>query len=197
MAFGRRAALRGAAVFAAAASAPVGAAAATTDELTWDLHPGQLGAGGPVRSRIVAGVPAVIGYGEPVALGPVVFQVLGGDLLGAMARVAGYDAVSAKVTTNVVVTDARELSGWFPVALEIPRTTVPDQQVELVLTGTATLVEPPPGPRNAGPMTVAATSGATGVLTLYRTGSSAPLLLDVQAVLTPDQDPLLATIEVR
>jgi hypothetical protein len=198
MVFGRRAALRGAAVFAAGAAVPVGAAAAAgTAELRWELHPGPFGAGGPVRSRIVAGVPAVIGYGEPVALGPVVFQVLGNDLLGGMARAAGYDAVSAKVTTNIVVTDARELSGRFPVALEIPRTTVPDRQVELVLTGTATLVEPPPGPRNAGPMTVAATSEATGVVTLYRTGSGAPLLRDLQAVLVADQDPLLATIEVR
>jgi hypothetical protein len=194
MAFGRRTALRGATVFAAGAAVPARAAAA---ELTWDLYPGQLGAGGPVRSRIVSGVPAVIRYGEPVVFGPVIVQVLGKDLLGGIARAAGYDAVSAKVTAHVVVTDARQLSGRLPVALEIPRTVVPDKQAELVLTGTATLVEPAPGPRNAGPMTVAATSGATGVLTLYRIGSGAATPLDFQAELAPDQDPLLATIEVR
>jgi hypothetical protein len=196
MAFGRRTALRGAAVFAAGAAVPARAVAGTR-ELTWELHSTHIGGVGPLRSRIVSGVPEVIRYGEPVLFGPVIVQLLGKDLLGGMARAAGYDAVSAKVTAHVVVTDARQLSGRLPVAVEFPRTMVPDKQAELVLTGTATLVEPPPGPRNTGPMTVAATSGATGVLTLYRIGSGTATPLDFRADPAPDQDPLLATIEVR
>ncbi|GLY43737.1 hypothetical protein Amsp01_097600 [Amycolatopsis sp. NBRC 101858] len=196
MAFGRRTALRGAAVFAAGAAVP-GRAGAGTRELTWELHSTHIGGVGPLRSRIVSGVPEVVRYGEPVVFGPVIVQLVGKDLLGGMARAAGYDAVSAKVTAHVVVTDARQLSGRLPVAVEFPRTVVPDERAELVLTGTATLAEPASGPRNAGPMTVAATSGAAGVLTLYRTGSGAATPLGFEAGLASDQDPLLATLEVR
>jgi hypothetical protein len=198
--FGRRAALRGAAVLTAGATLPAGTAtAAEPGELTWRV-PGQPLSPQGIRTRLVAGVPATIDYGRPVTIGPVTVQVVTDDHLGLIVRAAGYDAVSAVVTASVVVTDARGLSGRLPITITFPRASVPTTQVEFVLTGTAILTGAPvlPAARNAGVMTIALDPDPAAVISVYRQSSGATTDFTSAPRLSPvQQDTTVARIEVR
>ncbi|GLY43736.1 hypothetical protein Amsp01_097590 [Amycolatopsis sp. NBRC 101858] len=198
--FGRRAALRGAAVLAAATALPPGTAeAAESGELTWlvpvaPLTPQRM------RTRLLAGIPAVIEYGRPVTVGPVTVQAIGDEHLGMIIYAAGYQAVSAIVTASVVVADARGLSGRLPITVTFPRTPVPTTQAEFVLTGTAILTGTPvlPSARNPGVTTIALDPDPAAVLTFYRRGSGAPTEVTGAPRLNPaQQDTVVARIEVR
>lgn len=201
--FNRRAAIRGAVVLAAGAATPTGAeiaAAADFPQLSWQAQVPSIG-GQKMRSRIISGVPATVDYGKPVALGPVIVQVLTEDTMGRVARAAGYGAVSGTVTASVVVTDARGLSGRFPITIEFPRTDLATGLVESVITGTATLTGSTtlPLPRNPGPMTIAIDPSATGAMAAYKLVVGAPpTLFNSRIMLYPQtQNPLVATIVVR
>lgn len=201
--FNRRAALRGAVVLAGLAGLPTTSAeAAPADgfkELTWKLiRPTSNFQLMPVR--VISGIPATIGYGKPVTIGPVIVQATCDKNVGMAARSTGCDMISAVFTLTIVVTDARGLSGRFPVTVQFPRTEVPSTQVEFVFTGTATLAGQgsPPAARNTGPMRITVERRATGVTTLYNAATGAANNLASQAdLIPPDQDPLIATIEVR
>ncbi|GLY43738.1 hypothetical protein Amsp01_097610 [Amycolatopsis sp. NBRC 101858] len=194
--FGRRTALRGAAVLAGSGLL-TGAAAGVLDELRWDLDAGPM-SGEVLRTRILSGIPASVAYGQPVTLGPVTVQLICSDQVSAGAWATGHNVLSAVFPVTVVVTDARGLSGRFGVDVTIPRTPVPVEEGDFVLTGTATLSGGnTPAARNPGPMTVAVEPAASGFVVLYsaRTGEAEPL--ECWLRLQPGQDPLLATIEVH
>jgi hypothetical protein len=198
--FGRRAALRGAAVFAAGTALPAGTAeAAEPGELTW-LVPASPLTPQRMRTRVLAGIPAVIGYGAPVTVGPVTVQAIGDEHLGMIIYAAGYQAVSAVVTASVVVADARGLSGRLPITVTFPRTPVPTTPAEFFLTGTAILTGAPvlPSARNPGVTTIALDPDPAAVLTFYRRGSGAPTEVKSAPRLNPaQQDTVVARIEVR
>jgi hypothetical protein len=198
--FGRRTALRGAAALAAGTALPVGtAAAADGGELTW-LVPASPLTPQRMRTRLLAGVPAVIDYGRPVTIGPVTVQAIGEEHLGMIIYAAGYQAVSAVVTASVVVADARGLSGRLPITVVFPRTPVPTTQAEFVLTGTATLTGAPavPSARNPGVTSITLDPDPAAVLTFYRRGSGDPAEVKSAPRLNPaQQDTVVARIEVR
>ncbi|MFE5504874.1 hypothetical protein ACFQ73_20085 [Amycolatopsis japonica] len=201
--FNRRTALRGAVVLAGLTSlqgtATETASADGFKELTWKLiRPSSNFQLMPVR--VISGIPTTIGYGKPVAIGPVIVQATCDKNVGPVARSTGCDMISAVFDLTVVVTDARGLSGRFPVTVQFPRTEVPATQVEFVFTGTAALTGTgtPPAARNPGPMRITVDRRVTGVTTLYNMKTGAPHQLASQAdLMPPDQDPLIATIEVR
>jgi hypothetical protein len=198
-AFKRRAALRGAAVLAAGAAVPVGAAAADEfPELTWRATaPGA--SPPPFRVRVISGIPAVAGYGTSVTLGPVIVQAISDRAFPLMVRTAGYSSVTATVTGAVVVTDARGLSGRLPVTIDFPRVTMPTVAVETVLTGTATLTGAPqlPAVRNPGTMTIKVEPGAKGAVQVFKDSGASASFTSTITLYPPTRNPLVATIEVR
>ncbi|MEQ0558618.1 hypothetical protein ABJI51_06025 [Amycolatopsis sp. NEAU-NG30] len=198
-AFKRRTALRGAAVLAAGATVPVGAAAAGEfTEIAWRASaPGITPQ--PFRTRVVSGIPAVVGYGTSVMLGPVIVQAISDRSLPLLMRNAGYSSVTATVTGTVLVTDARGLSGRVPVTIVFPRVTMPTVAVETVLTGNATLTGSPqlPAVRNPGTMTIMAESGAKGAITVFKDSGASNSYTSVITLDRPYPTPPVATIEVR
>ncbi len=201
--FNRRTALRGAVVLAGLTGLPeMAAGTASADgfkELTWKLsRPTSNFQLMPVR--VISGIPTTIGYGKPVTIGPVIVQAICDKNAGPLVRSTGCDMISAVFDLTLVVTDARGLSGRFPVTVRFPRTEVPSTQVEFVFTGTATLAAPgtAPAARNPGPTRITVERRAIGVTTLYNAATGAANNLASQAdLLPPGQDPLVATIEVR
>jgi hypothetical protein len=198
-AFKRRAALRGAAVLAAGAAVPVGAAAADEfPEITWRAT--VVGTTPqPFRMRVVSGIPSVVGYGTVVTLGPVIVQVISDRFFPLLMRNVGYSSVTATVTGAVVVADARGLSGRVPVTIVFPRVTVPTIATETVLTGTATLTGAPqlPAVRNPGTMTIRVELGAKGAITLFKDSGASSSYTSTITVAGPSPVPPVATIEVR
>jgi len=197
--FKRRTALRGAAVLAAGAAAPVGVAAADEfAELAWRASAPGISPQ-PFRTRIVSGVPAVAGYGTSVTLGPVIVQAISHQSFPLILRGAGYTSLTATVTAAVVVTDARGLSGRLPMTIVFPRVTVPTTAVETVLTGTATLTGTPqlPAVRNPGTMTIKVESPAKGAVTVFNNAGVGTSITSTITLFPVNGDPLAATIEVR
>ncbi|MFI5589014.1 hypothetical protein ACIA5G_28435 [Amycolatopsis sp. NPDC051758] len=197
--FRRRAALRGAAVLAAGAAVPVGAAAADEfPELTWRATaPGA--SPPPFRMRLISGIPAVAGYGTVVTLGPVILQAISHPAFPLLLRDTGYSSLTATVTGAVVVTDARGLSGRVPVTIDFPRVTMPTVATATVLTGTATLTGSPqlPAVRNPGRMTIKVEPGAKGAVTVFKDNGASNSFSSTLTLYPPTQNPLVATIEVR
>ena len=198
-AFRRRTALRGAAVLAAGAAVPVGAAAADEfPELTWRATaPGA--SPPPFRLRLISGIPAVAGYGTVVTLGPVILQAISHPGFPLLLRDTGYSSLTATVTGAVVVTDARGLSGRVPVTIDFPRVTMPTVATATVLTGTATLTGSPqlPAVRNPGRMTIKVEPGAKGAVTVFKDNGVSNSFSSTLTLYPPTQNPLVATIEVR
>jgi hypothetical protein len=195
--FGRRTALRGAALLAGTALTPAVAEADVLDELSWDLDAGYL-SGETLRTRIIAGIPESVGYGQPVVFGPVTVQMICSDQVIGGALFTQHDVLSAVFPVTVVVTDARGLSGRFGVDVTIPRTPIPFEAEVFVLTGTAALSgRDTPTARNPGPMTVVVDEAAAGVVLLYPMSGGPPDPVECSVRLQPGQNPLLATIEVR
>ena len=197
--FKRRAALRGAAVLAAGAAAPVGVATADEfAELVWRASAPGISPQ-PFRTRIISGIPAVVGYGTSVTLGPVIVQAISHRSFPLIVRSAGYSSVSATVTGTAVVTDARGLSGRVPVTIVFPRVTMPTTGVETTFTGTATVTGTPqlPAVRNPGTMKIEAESPAQGAVTLFKDSGASTSVASL-ITLTPNTPvPPVATIEVR
>lgn len=194
--FGRRTALRGAAVLAGSGLL-TGAAAGVLDELRWDLDAGPM-SGETLRTRIISGIPASIAYGQPVTLGPVTVQLICSDQVSAGAWATGHNVLSAVFPVTIVVTDARGLAGRFGVDVTIPRTEVPGEEGDFVITGTATLSgQNTPTARNPGPMTVSVEPAASGFVVLYSARTGEPEPMECWVRLQSGQDPLLATIEVH
>lgn len=196
-AFSRRAAMKGTVAAAAVVAIPGTAVASDFKELNWMVSvPATTPV--PFRTRVISGVPAFVEYGKPVVFGPVIVQAIGGPKVTAMARAANCTSFAGVITTTVAVTDARGLSGRFPITVTFPRTSIPPTNIDYVLTGTATLAEgtPLPAPRNPGPMTIAAESPAKGAITIYKaTGATTEYVSSM--TLVHGQDPVLATVEVR
>ena len=194
--FGRRTALRGAAALAAVPAVPPPGAAAEFPELAWRAS--VVGTSPqPFRTRVISGVPPVVGYGTSVVLGPVVVQAISDRTLSTIARPFGYTSVSVTVTATVVVTDARGLSGRVPVTIDFPRVTLPTTPVEVVFTGTATLTGAPrlPSVRNPGTLTIRAESGAKGAVTVFKDSGAMNSYTSTITLAGPDA--VAATIEVR
>lgn len=198
-AFKRRSALRGAAALAASAAVPVGTAAADEfPELTWRATaPGA--SPPPFRMRIISGIPAGVGYGTAVALGPVIVQAISHRAFPLLLRDAGYSSLTATITGAVVVADARGLSGRLPVTIDFPRVTMPTVATETVLTGTATLTGSPqlPAVRNPGVMTIKVEPGAKGAVTVFKDSGASSSFTSTITLYPTTQDPRVATIEVR
>jgi hypothetical protein len=198
-AFKRRTALRGAAVLAAGAAVPVGVATADEfAELAWRASaPGITPQ--PFRTRIISGIPAVVGYGTAVTLGPVIVQAISHPSFPWIVRNAGYSSVSATVTGAAVVTDARGLSGRVPVTIVFPRVTMPTTGVETVLTGTATVAgtTPLPAVRNPGTMKIEAETSAQGAVTFFKDNGASTSFTSMILLAPANQVRLVATIEVR
>lgn len=197
----RRAAMRSAAGLGAGAVLSMGPAAAASTafkELTWRVSLPGISAQ-PFRSRVVSGVPALVAYGKPVAIGPVIVQALCDVKVWSLAKSIAYDAFSGVVTTTVVVTDSRGLSGRFPVKIVFPRAAIPTGPGDYVLTGTATLSGdvPLPLPRNPGLTTIAVAGPATGTMVAYKSAAGTSTQFTSQMTLVAGQDPVVATIEVQ
>ncbi|MFB9690905.1 hypothetical protein [Amycolatopsis plumensis] len=198
--FKRRSALRGAAVLAAGAAMPAGAVAAADEfpELTWRAS-GPAASPPPFRVRIISGIPAVVGYGTIVTLGPVIVQAISDRAFPLLLRTAGYSSLTVTVTGTVMVADSRGLSGRLPVTIVFPRVTMPTTAVETVLTGTATLTGSPqlPAVRNPGTMTIKAESGAKGAVTVFKDSGVSTSFPTTINLMGPSPVPPVATIEVR
>ncbi len=195
----RRTALRGAAVLGAGMAAAGTASASEFKELNWHVSVPGIGAQ-PFRTRIVSGVPVSVGYGKPIALGPVIVQAMCGFKTWNLARATAYDAFSGTVTMSVIVTDGRGLSGLFPITVVFPRASIPSGGTgDYTLTGTATLSGTAglPMPRNPGTMTLAVDTKATGAMTAYKTVAGTSTPFPSQITLDAGQDPVVAAIEVR
>ncbi len=199
--FKRRAALRGAAVLAAGTAVPIGAADAASaefTELTWRASgPGI--SPQPFRTRVISGIPAVVGYGTSVTFGPVIVQAISDRSFPLLLRTTGYSSLNATVTGTVVVTDSRGLSGRLPVTIVFPRVTMPATAVETVFTGTATLTGSPqlPAVRNPGPIRIAVESGFRGAVEVFKDNGTSASFTSTITLVPVNQNPVVATIEVR
>lgn len=203
-AISRRTAIKGttAALLTVAVGASTGLAhaAAAAKDMTWTAT-SVFGAQWEMTSRVVTRLPVSARYGQPIPVGQVTVQATcPGDFVGQVRQMTDVASVGGTGECAITVVDARGLTAYANVGLTFAPTSLPDTDIDFTITGTATITHPVPLPlpRNKGPMRVSLDPESVMTMSTWQAdGTIWGEGIQISLTMNADQDPLLATIDIR